>query len=363
MKKNKLNLNGVIVVNKSKDISSNKILQQLKHLFNAQKAGHTGTLDPMATGVLPICFGRATKIAQYLLDADKEYIATIKLGVETDSGDAEGNIIKENSESIPKLDSDLLESVFDNFRGEISQVPPMYSALKYNGQPLYKLAREGIQIEIKPRNITIYALDLLEYCDDTLTIKVRSSKGTYIRSLVDDIGQVLGCGAYVSSLHRSQVAGYPSDKMMSLDALQTLVDTHRIDKGSEHHPYIDPLLLPMDIGNKLGCGGHLIALQRTKSGPFDLEQSYTLEQLKDLSFDDKLATISHIESVFEDKSSYILAEEEKEDLYKRGKFPLKKELDGTIKLYDEGKFVAIAEFDKGILINKRFFDQEILISE
>jgi tRNA pseudouridine55 synthase len=303
MKKNRLNLNGVIVVNKSKDISSNRILQQLKHLYNAQKAGHTGTLDPMATGVLPICFGRATKIAQYLLDADKEYIATIKLGVETDSGDAEGNVIKENSESIPKLDSDLLERVFDGFRGEISQVPPMYSALKYKGQPLYKLAREGIQIEIKPRNITIYNLELLEYTDDTLTIKVRSSKGTYIRSLA------------------------------------------------------------MDIGNKLNCGGHLIALQRTKSGPFNLEESYTLEELKDLSFDDKLATISHIESVFEDKTSYTLAEEEKEDLYKRGKFPLKEELNGTIKIYDEGKFVGIAEFDKGILINKRFFDQEILISE
>ena len=295
MKKNKLNLNGVIVVNKSKDISSNRILQQLKHLYNAQKAGHTGTLDPMATGVLPICFGRATKIAQYLLDADKEYIATIKLGIETDSGDAEGNIIKENSENIPKLDTDMLEGVFDDFRGEISQVPPMYSALKYNGQPLYKLARKGIQIEIKPRNITIYNLGLLEYTDDTITIKVRSSKGTYIRSLA------------------------------------------------------------MDIGNKLNCGGHLIALQRTKSGPFSLEESYTLEELKDLSFDDKLATISHIESVFEDKTSYTLAEEEKEDLYKRGKFPLKEELNGTIKLYDEGKFVAIAEFDKGILINKRFF--------
>ena len=303
MKKNRLNLNGVIVVNKSKDISSNRILQQLKHLYNAQKAGHTGTLDPMATGVLPICFGRATKIAQYLLDADKEYIATIKLGVETDSGDAEGNIIKENLENIPKLDSNLLERVFDDFRGKISQVPPMYSALKHNGQPLYKLAREGIQIEIKPRNITIYNLDLLEYTEDTITIKVRSSKGTYIRSLA------------------------------------------------------------MDIGNKLNCGGHLIALQRTKSGPFSLEESYTLEELKDLSFDDKLATISHIESVFEDKTSYTLAEEEKEDLYKRGKFPLKEELDGTIKIYDEGKFVAIAEFDKGILINKRFFDQEILISE
>ena len=303
MKKNRLNLNGVIVVNKSKDISSNRILQQLKHLYNAQKAGHTGTLDPMATGVLPICFGRATKIAQYLLDADKEYIATIKLGVETDSGDAEGNVTKENSESIPKLDTDLLERVFDGFRGEISQVPPMYSALKYKGQPLYKLAREGIQIEIKARNITIYNLELLEYTDDTLTIKVRSSKGTYIRSLA------------------------------------------------------------MDIGNKLNCGGHLIALQRTKSGPFSLEESYTLEELKDLSFDDKLATISHIESVFEDKTSYTLAEEEKEDLYKRGKFPLKEELNGTIKIYYEGKFVAIAEFDKGILINKRFFDQEILISE
>ena len=303
MKKSRINLNGVIVINKPKDISSNRILQQLKHLYNAQKAGHTGTLDPMATGVLPICFGRATKIAQYLLDADKEYIATIKLGIETDSGDAEGNIIKENLENIPKLDNELLESVFDDFRGEISQVPPMYSALKHNGQPLYKLAREGIQIEIKPRNITIYNLDLLEYTEDTVAIKVRSSKGTYIRSLA------------------------------------------------------------MDIGNKLNCGGHLIALQRTKSGPFSLDESYTLEELKDLSFDDKLATISHIESVFEDKSSYTLAEEEKEDLYKRGKFPLKEELNGTIKLYDEGKFVAIAEFDKGILINKRFFDQEILISE
>ncbi|AXA34400.1 tRNA pseudouridine(55) synthase TruB [Francisella adeliensis] len=303
MKKNRLNLNGVIVVNKSKDASSNYILQQLKRLFNAQKAGHTGTLDPMATGVLPICFGRATKIAQYLLDADKEYIATIKLGVETDSGDAEGNIIKESLDDIPKLDNDALENVLDNFRGEISQVPPMYSALKHNGKPLYKLAREGIQIEIKPRDITIYNLDLLDFTEDTITIKVRSSKGTYIRSLA------------------------------------------------------------IDIGAKLGCGGHLIALQRTKSGPFDIEQSYTLEQLKDLSFEDKLATISHVESVFSDKLSYTLAEEEKEDLYKRGKFPIRPELNGTVKIYDEDKFVAIAEFDKGELINKRFFDQEILISE
>ncbi|MCL4110957.1 UNVERIFIED_CONTAM: hypothetical protein GTU68_030149 [Idotea baltica] len=302
MKKNRLNLNGVIVVNKSKDASSNHILQQLKRLFNAQKAGHTGTLDPMATGVLPICFGRATKIAQYLLDADKEYIATIKLGIETDSGDAEGNITSQTAE-IPKLDASIIESTLDNFRGQISQVPPMYSALKHNGKPLYKLAREGIQVEIKPRNITISNLDMLDFTEDTITIKVRSSKGTYIRSLA------------------------------------------------------------IDIGTNLGCGGHLIALQRTKSGPFDLEQSYTIEQLKDLSFEDKLATISHVESVFLDKLSYTLAEAEKEDLYKRGKFPIKPELNGTVKMYDEDRFVAIAEFDKGKLINKRFFDQEILISE
>ncbi|QLE79541.1 tRNA pseudouridine(55) synthase TruB [Francisella sp. Scap27] len=302
MKKNRLNLNGVIVVNKSKDASSNHILQQLKRLFNAQKAGHTGTLDPMATGVLPICFGRATKIAQYLLDADKEYIATIKLGIETDSGDAEGNITSQTAE-IPKLDASIIESTLDNFRGQISQVPPMYSALKHNGKPLYKLAREGIQVEIKPRNITIYNLDMLDFTEDTITIKVRSSKGTYIRSLA------------------------------------------------------------IDIGTSLGCGGHLTALQRTKSGPFDLEQSYTIEQLKDLSFEDKLATISHVESVFLDKLSYTLVEAEKEDLYKRGKFPIKPELNGTVKMYDEDKFVAIAEFDKGKLINKRFFDQEILISE
>lgn len=302
MKKSRLNLNGVIVINKPKDVSSNKILQQLKRLFNAQKAGHTGTLDPMATGVLPICFGRATKVAQYLLDADKEYIATIKLGIETDSGDAEGNIVSKKTH-IPELNNDILDKVLANFRGKITQVPPMYSALKHQGKPLYKLAREGVQVEVKPRNITIHSLELLGFSVDEITIKVRSSKGTYIRSLA------------------------------------------------------------LDIGNKLGCGGHLSALQRTESGPFKLKQAYTLEELKDLSFENKIDTITTIESVFVDKTSYTLAEEEKEDLYRRGKFPFKKELDGTVKLYDEEKFVAIAEFDKGILINKKFFDQEILISE
>ncbi len=193
MKKNRLNLNAVVVINKTQGLSSNKVLQQLKYLYNAQRAGHTGTLDPMATGVLPICFGRATKIAQYLLDSDKEYIATIKLGVETDSGDAEGQIIARNDD-IPELSEDYLETVLAKFRGIITQTPPMYSALKHNGQPLYKLAREGKTVEVKPRNIKIYELELVDFNTDSLKIRVKCSKGTYIRSLAIDIGKTVGCG-------------------------------------------------------------------------------------------------------------------------------------------------------------------------
>ncbi|MFV9930787.1 MAG: tRNA pseudouridine(55) synthase TruB [Francisella endosymbiont of Hyalomma asiaticum] len=302
MKKNRLNLNGVVVINKTKGVSSNKVLQQLKYLFNAQKIGHTGTLDPMATGVLSICFGRATKIAQYLLDADKEYIATIRLGIETDSGDAEGQVITRNN-NIPKLSNHLIEKVLANFRGNIVQVPPMYSALKHNGQPLYKLAREGKNVEIKPRNINIYELELLDFDKDTLKVRVKCSKGTYIRSLA------------------------------------------------------------IDIGKKLGCEGHLIALQRTQSGPFKLAEAIELEQLKDLSFEQKIASITSIESVFIDKPIYSLVENEKDDLYKRGLLATKRNLDKTVRIYDNDQFVAIAEFDKGKLINKKFFGQDILISE
>ena len=302
MKKNRLNLNGVIVIDKVKGASSNRVLQQLKRLYNAEKAGHTGTLDPLATGVLPICFGRATKISQYLLDADKEYIATIKLGVETDSGDAEGNVIA-TCDNIPDITIDNLEIILDKFRGKISQTPPMYSALKHNGQPLYKLAREGITIEIKPRNITIYELELLSFAGDILKIRVKSSKGTYIRSLA------------------------------------------------------------IDIGHEMSCGGHLIELQRTNSGPFNISQAHQFEDLCKLDDAQRLDTVFHVESVFEDKQTYALLEEEKEDLYKRGKLGNKPGLDGTVKIYDEDKFVAIAEFEAGDLINKKFFEQEILISE
>ncbi|APC97197.1 tRNA pseudouridine(55) synthase TruB [Francisella frigiditurris] len=301
-KRNKLNLNGVVVINKPQGLSSNKVLQEVKHLFNAQKAGHTGTLDPMATGVLPICFGRATKIAQYLLDSDKEYMATIKLGVETDSGDTEGQIISE-SKQIPSLGESLIEKILSKFRGKIEQVPPMFSALKYNGQPLYKLARAGEKVEIKPRNINIYKLELKSFAEDNIKILVKCSKGTYIRSLA------------------------------------------------------------IDIGRELGCGGHLIELDRVASGPFNIQQAFELENLKSLSLGQKIDTINHVEKVFEDKPIYYLAENLKDDLLKRGKLPVKLELDGVVRIYSDDIFIAIAEFDQGKLKNKKFFEQDIFISE
>ena len=300
-RKNKLNLNGVIIVNKPKGFSSNKVLQQLKYSFNAQKAGHTGTLDPMATGVLPICFGRATKIAQYLLDSDKEYIATIKLGIETDSGDAEGQIIKENN-NIPKLNNDYIEKILENFRGEIQQIPPMFSALKYNGQPLYKLAREGEKVEVKPRTITIYNLECLNFSNDEIKIKVKCSKGTYIRTLA------------------------------------------------------------IDIGKLIGCGGHLIQLHRTKSGLFCEDKMYDLEQLKDLELQDKIAKINHVETVFTDKEIYHIQNNDAEEFIKTGKFP-QNNLNGIVRIYNKDAFIAIADFDNGELKNKKFFEQGILISE
>lgn len=300
-RKNKLNLNGIVVINKPKGLTSNRILQELKHLYNADKAGHTGTLDPMATGVLPICFGRATKIAQYLLDADKEYIATIKLGVETDSGDADGQVTA-TSDKIPMLDKNVIETALEKYRGEIEQTPPMFSALKHNGQPLYKLARAGVTIEIKPRKITIYKLECLGFNYDEIKVLVRSSKGTYIRSLA------------------------------------------------------------MDIGHDLGCGAHLIELQRTMSGPFEITKSFDINDLKELSLEEKLATINHVETVFDDKPIYNLKESEKIGLLQKGQLP-ENDMDGVVRIYSDNEFIAISEFEKGKLISKKFFEQEILISE
>lgn len=237
-------INGVFLLDKPLGESSNNVLQKVRAMYGAAKAGHTGALDPLASGMLPICLGEATKFSQFLLDADKTYEVTATLGIRTTTSDADGEVV--STLPVTSTEDDIRAACL-SFVGASKQIPSMFSALKHVGKPLYWYARQGIEIDRPARDITIFALDILRIEGAEVDMRVHCSKGTYIRSLVDDIGQVLGCGAYVSRLHRSQVAGYPSDKMMSLDALQTLVDTHRIDKGSEHHPYIDPLLLPMDI--------------------------------------------------------------------------------------------------------------------
>ena len=210
-------INGIIVIDKPTGRSSNHVLQQVKRLFDAQKAGHTGSLDPLATGLLPICLGDATRISSFLLDADKSYLVTCQLGVVTDSADSDGEVIA--TAEVPEIDSAKIKSLLEQFVGEQNQVPPMYSALKHNGQPLYKLARQGINIERKARQITIYDLQLVDMTADTLTLDVRCSKGTYIRSLVEDIGQALGCGAHVTMLRRTEVAGFVESQALTIEQL------------------------------------------------------------------------------------------------------------------------------------------------
>lgn len=186
-------VNGILILDKPRGLTSNAALQKVRWLLNAEKAGHTGSLDPLATGVLPLCFGEATKFSQYLLDADKGYEALMHLGVSTTTGDTEGQVLERHD---VQLERDALEAVLTSFRGEISQIPPMYSALKRDGQPLYKLARAGEVVEREARSVNIACLDLLAFESPFARLAVACSKGTYVRSLVEDIGQALGLGAF-----------------------------------------------------------------------------------------------------------------------------------------------------------------------
>lgn len=214
-------VNGILVIDKPLDVTSNGILQQVKRLFGAAKAGHTGALDPLATGVLPLCFGEATKFSQMMLDSDKAYIATAKLGVRTETGDSEGAVVEEKPVPVG-LDSKALEPVLARFRGDIQQVPSMYSALKHKGRPLYEYAREGIEVERPARPVTIYELTLLDVRDDELDIAVSCTKGTYIRSLVEDIGESLGCGAHVTALRRTMASGFTLANAHPVDQLEAM---------------------------------------------------------------------------------------------------------------------------------------------
>lgn len=209
-------VDGVLLLDKPTGMSSNDALQKARRLYNAAKAGHTGTLDPLATGLLPLCFGEATKFAGELLDADKTYLATVQLGVTTDTADAEGQVLETRPVNVEQRQ---IEAVLERFRGEIEQVPPMYSALKRDGKPLYEYARAGIEIERAVRRVTIHGLRLTAWSGDRLDLEVACSKGTYVRTLAADIGAVLGCGAHLASLRRTRIGTLEVADAVGLEAL------------------------------------------------------------------------------------------------------------------------------------------------
>ena len=225
-------LSGVLLLDKPVGVSSNTALQKARRLFGAQKAGHTGVLDPLASGLLPICFGEATKFAQYLLDADKAYTATMKLGEATTTGDAEGDIIAMSDRAVS---AEAFQAACTRFTGPVRQVPPMFSALKHEGRPLYEYARKGIVIERKPRDICIHAIDIEAFAPPLARIAVRCSKGTYIRTLSEDIAKHIGTFAHLTALRRTETAGFTIRESYTLDALAELNETDR-----------DALLLPCD---------------------------------------------------------------------------------------------------------------------
>ena len=229
-------IHGVFLLDKPQGMSSNDIMQKVKRIFQANKAGHTGALDPLATGMLPICLGEATKFSQFLLDADKRYLVTAKLGERTDTSDAEGQIVETRDVNVKTPE---ILTALEQFRGDILQVPTMFSALKHNGKPLYEYARQGITVEREARPITIFELNFIEYNVPYLTLEVHCSKGTYIRTLVDDLGEALGCGAHVTMLRRTAVADYPTEKMLDWHALQSLAEPQDLS-------LLDALLLPID---------------------------------------------------------------------------------------------------------------------
>ena len=214
-------------MDKPAGISSNDVVQQAKRLFGAQKVGHTGSLDPLATGVLPLCFGEATKFSQYLLDADKKYWAQVRLGITTETGDADGEVIAQADAS--SVTPAQAVAALETFVGEIEQIPSMYSALKHQGQPLYKLARKGIEVERAPRQVSIFSAELLQFSEASIELRVHCSKGTYIRSLAEDLGAALGCGAHVSALRRLAAGPYEEGQATTLAELCETNDMQEMD--------------------------------------------------------------------------------------------------------------------------------------
>lgn len=262
VKKTWKQVDGVLLLDKPIGLTSNDALQKARRLFSAAKGGHTGTLDPMATGLLPLCFGEATKFSADLLNADKTYEALVKFGVTTDSGDAEGNVIATATVNVEKDD---IFRVLLQFTGDILQTPPMHSALKRDGRPLYELARQGIVVEREARAVTIHAINFLDFSGDVLSIRVACSKGTYIRVLASDIGNALGCGAHLIGLRRTEVADLNLANTVTLAELEALDESQRLERLQP----VDALLLSLPI---LAVEGE--AAERFRHGnPIDLSEA------------------------------------------------------------------------------------------
>jgi len=231
------NINGILLLDKPVGVTSNGALQRVKRLFFAKKAGHTGSLDPVATGMLPVCFGEATKFSQFLLESDKTYYVTAKLGIQTTTGDSEGEIISERSTG--RVSDEQIKQELAAFLGEIEQTPPMYSAVKHQGKPLYELARRGIVVERKSRKIRIFSIIFEQRSEDEFTFTVHCSKGTYVRTLVEEIGEALGCGAHVTGLRRLSVSPYQNERMYTLEELESIAET-------SGHERLSACLLPVE---------------------------------------------------------------------------------------------------------------------
>ena len=228
-------VHGILLLDKPEGLTSNAALQEAKKAFQANKAGHTGSLDPIATGLLPLCFGEATKISSFFLNADKKYKSIFALGIATDTGDAEGHEISRTEQV--QISDERIAGQLDNFRGNLEQVPPMYSAVKFQGQPLYKLARKGIEVERKPRRVTVYDLSFTRLDQSNIEVDLHCSSGFYVRSLAHELGQILGCGAHVASLQRTGVGQFSLDDAISLDRIKREKDLQVMDR----------LLIPTDV--------------------------------------------------------------------------------------------------------------------
>lgn len=283
----KQKINGVLLLNKPLGFSSNQALQKIKWIYQAEKAGHTGTLDPLATGLLPICFGEATKFSYFLLDGDKEYIATVKLGTTTTTYDAEGEITASRPVHVTTLE---IEACLPQFIGKITQVPPVYSALKVNGKALYEYARSGEKVAIKSRQIEIYELEILDFIDrETFRLRVLSSKGTYIRSLAHDIGEALGCGA------------------------------------------------------------HLVGLVRTKSNAFNVRDTFRVEQISNLCVEERLSLLLPMDTLVNDMPAYQLHHDQYHLILNGHQFNYNdKILNQNYRIYYKSQFLGIVDFQDGI---------------